>query len=361
MTRAVFVLIAAMVLSQTVSTPANGQARGTQSKTLSRSDSIARAQVWLPTDVHSVDIKAGPREPGAFPFLADVTCDYLPKVIGGKSPKFVCKSGEDELTVKFGADNAEVYGATGATRLLWALGFGADRSYPVRVVCRGCPARLGGTLGKGGDRVFDPAIIQRKMPGRVLYDSWSWRELSKVKAEEGGAPQAHRDALMLLAVFLQHTDSKRQQQRIECLDQLDHTSKAALQTAIPCARPFMMISDLGLTFGKANKFNANGQGVHLAAWAAKPIWKPGDRCVADLPKSWTGTLDNPVISEGGRAFLADLLTRLSDDQIRALFEVARMDLRLRDPGKPNSGHTTVDEWIDVFKRKRAEIVDRRCT
>ena len=67
-----------------------------------------------------------------------------------------------------------------------------------------------------------------------------------------------------------------------------------------------------------------------------------------------------VISEPGRAFLAGLLMQLSDDQIRALFEVSRVTLRLRDPAKAKSGFATVEEWTDVFKRKRAEIVDRKC-
>ena len=318
-----------------------------------RADAIARAHVWIPTDVRSMDITAGPQEPGAFPFLATVTCDYVPKELSGKSPKFVCLSGQDEMTVKYGSDNAEVYGEVGATRLLWALGFGADRTYPVQVICRGCPSRLGGTPGPSDEMTFNPATIERKMPGRVLYGSWSWDELNKVKEEGGGAPQAHRDALKLLAVFLQHTDSKSQQQRIECLDLLDETPEA-------CGQPLMMINDLGLTFGRANTFNSNNQGVHLVAWASRPIWKPGDGCVANLPKSWTGTLSNPVISEAGRAFLADLLSQLSEDQIRALFEVSRVALRLRDPGKPQSGLSTVDEWADVFTRKRAEIVEKRC-
>ena len=317
-----------------------------------RAAAIARAQVWTPTDVRSMDIKVGPQEPGAFAFLATVTCDYLPKDLSGKSPKFVCVSGEDEMTVKYGSDNAEVYGEVGATRLLWALGFGADRTYPVRVVCRGCPAKLGGMPGDNNEMTFDPATIERKLPGRILYGSWSWEELSKVKEEGGGAPQAHRDALKLLAVFVQHTDSKKQQQRIECLD--------AEETTDACAQPLMMINDVGLTFGRANTFNSNNQGVHLVAWASRPIWKSGDRCVANLPKSWTGTLSDPVISEAGRAFLAHLLSQLSDDQIRALFEVSRVALRLREPGKPQSGFATVDEWADAFKRKRAEIVDKRC-
>jgi hypothetical protein len=35
-------------------------------------------------------------------------------------------------------------------------------------------------------------------------------------------------------------------------------------------------------------------------------------------------------------------------------------LRTRDPGKARSGFATVEEWVDAFKQKRAQIVDRRC-
>jgi hypothetical protein len=41
-------------------------------------------------------------------------------------------------------------------------------------------------------------------------------------------------------------------------------------------------------------------------------------------------------------------------------EVQRVTLRLRDPGKAKSGFATVEEWTDAFKRKRQEIVERRC-
>jgi hypothetical protein len=152
---------------------------------------------------------------------------------------------------------------------------------------------------------------------------------------------------------MQHTDTKPEQQRIVCLEGGEGTPGV-------CARPFMMVSDVGLTFGRANFFNVNGKGMHYVQWAATPVWKEGAGCVGNLPKSATGTLKDPVISEAGRAFLANLLTQLTDDQIHALFEVSRVTLRLRDPGKAKSGFATVQEWTDVFTRKRAEIVDRRC-
>jgi hypothetical protein len=56
-------------------------------------------------------------------------------------------------------------------------------------------------------------------------------------------------------------------------------------------------------------------------------------------------------SRDGR-FLAGLLSQLTDRQLHDIFDVARFTRR--DPD------TTVDDWVTVFKRKRAEIVNRRC-
>ena len=84
--------------------------------------------------------------------------------------------GDDEVKVKFGGANGEVYGEVLATRLLWALGFGADRMYPVNVVCRGCPDEFGGTRLPNGDSRFNPAVIERKMAGSEWprEDSSGW-------------------------------------------------------------------------------------------------------------------------------------------------------------------------------------------
>ncbi len=131
---------------------------------------------------------------------------------------------------------------------------------------------------------------------------------------------------------------------------------------MPCEHPFMMLNDVGLTFGRANTFNNNTKGgMNLAAWSKTPVWKDATNCVGNLPKSMTGTLDNPPITEAGRQFLADLMTQLSDAQIHDLFEVSRVTLRLRDPGDVSSGFPTVDEWVNIFKQKREQIVARRCS
>ena len=258
--------------------------------------------------------------------------------------------------MKFGGANGEVYAEVAATRLLWALGFGADRMYPVRVICRGCPPEFGGVAQADGSRLFDPAVIERKMPGDdgPAPDGWSWQELETVDEKAGGASRAQRDALKLLAVFIQHTDTKPEQQRLICLDDGETGSEA-------CAQPFLLLQDVGVTFGQANTFNANATGsMNFSAWSRTPIWKDATKCVGNLPKSFTGTLDNPVIGEAGRQLLGDLLDRLSDSQLQDLFEVSRAKLRLRSPTDPKSGIVSNDDWVGAFKRKRDEINSRRC-
>jgi len=83
-----------------------------------------------------------------------------------------------------------------------------------------------------------------------------------------------------------------------------------------------------------------------------PIGKDKTGCVANMPKSMTGTLDDPRISEAGRSFLVGLLTQLSDQQIHDLFEVARFTRRQPD--------TSVDGWVAAFKRKREQLASRAC-
>jgi hypothetical protein len=327
-----------------------------------RTSVIARAKVWEPTEVSTMDLKAGPAKPKAFKPGDTVSCTYVHDKLGGKTPKFACNTDEnDQLKVKFGGDNGEVYAEVLSSRLLWALGFGADHMYPVRVVCRDCPSSFNGVTRSKKESVFDPATVERKMPGEAFHpdEGWSWKELELIDEQAGGATRAERDALKLLAVFIQHTDTKPEQQRLVCLGESksDHTAKGPM----PCARPFMVIQDLGVTFGRANKFNEGGPGsVNLVEWSKTPVWQDATSCVGNLPKSATGTLDNPPISEAGRRFLADLLTQLTDQQLHDLFDAARVTLRLRDPRDVKSGFPTIDEWVAAFKQKRSQIVDRHC-
>ena len=331
-----------------------------------RADALRRARVWTSVPVERMDLKTGPNDSRGFPFLATVTCQYEQKALRGHSLKFACVlPGGDSIKVKVGRTNGEVFAEVAASRLLWALGFGADRMYPVRVVCHGCPSKFGGRRTPGGD-VFDAAAIERPLEGAVFADNdgWAWWELDRVDPRHGGASQAEREALTLIAAFLQHSDNKPEQQRLLCLGEPPE------RPADQCARPLLMLNDVGMTFGAANFLNDNGMGsANFRAWAAEPIWKDPARCTANLRRSFTGTLTNPRISEAGRQFLASLLMRLSDRQITDLFEVSRMAERRREVTVPGSSEppatalapgTPTVEWVRVFKQKRDAIATARC-
>ena len=315
-----------------------------------RLDAIRHAKVWTATDVKSMNLKTGPAGPQAFAAGATVTCDFVDKPHGkGSTPKFHCKlpSGR-EIKVRYGKENGEVYAHVAATRLLWALGFPANQMYPVKVVCRGCPAdpfTAKAPIGESAPVTFDPATIDEQAPGTTVEtkpdEGWSWKELDLVNEASGGATRAERDALKLLAVFIQHSSNKAINQRIVCVNPPS------------CSQSLMMIADLGKTFGKANAGNDDTTGaVNFAGWSGESIWKHSSGCVGNLHWTWSGSLSDPAIGEPGRKLLVDRLNQLTDAQIRDLFEVARFTDRDRT--------ATVAQWVEAFKTKRAEITNRQC-
>jgi hypothetical protein len=315
-----------------------------------RRDALARARVWSETPTASLDVKRGPRGDGAFAPGALVECTHVDKAMSGSTPKFTCRlpSGK-EIKVKYGRDNGEVYAEVAASRILWALGFTADAMYPVRVRCRGCE----GGVPDGNAQLFDPATIERKVRGRTLADDggegWAWPELDTL-APGALSTRAQRDALKLLAVMLQHTDSKREQQQLVC--------EAKSWSASGCSRPIAYISDLGKTFGRVNLMNRDEPGsVNLGAWLEAPVWEGKTGCHANAGTTFTGTLKDPDISEEGRQFLVRLLKRLSDAQLRAIFDVARFPMRAAASGREGE---SLDRWVAAFRQKEAAIAARRC-
>ena len=321
-----------------------------------RLDALKHSQVWMPGDVSARNIRVGPQDGNGFQPEAVVNCEYVEEKQTG-TPKFDCAiSPDDKIRVKYGEANGEIYSEVASSRLLWALGFGGDRVYPVKVVCKGCPADPMKTPKKAeGSREFSAAVVERKLAGdpiELSKDSgWAWVELNFVDQTSGGAPLAHRDALKLLAAMIQHTDNKPQQQRLVCLDKVHGLAAEEDGT---CKQPFMLINDLGKTFGQATLTNTDKKSaVNFESWSGTPMWKDAKGCVAQLSKSFSGSLEHPKISEAGRKFLADLLSQLSDQQLRDLFEVARFTMR--DPKVP------IESWVSAFKQKRDEIANASCS
>jgi hypothetical protein len=325
-----------------------------------RATYLKRSMVWQPTDVASHDLLAGPRRKDGFTFDQQVACDYIvdPGGLGGTTPKFSCALAPDDVVkVKYGRKNGEVYAGVAATRLFWALGFGADAVYPVQVTCRNCPIEpwWWSTEKRVDQKTYELATIERRLPGERIEskedEGWTWSELDTVDESAGGAPRAHRDALKLLMVLIQNSDSKPDNQRLLCPEDAVAKDAAGNQT---CSRPLMYVHDLGYAFGEATLFDTKKN--NLASWEGEPIWKDPAACVGNLKKSMLGTFKDPTIGEAGRKFLADLLLKLSDKQITDMFTAARVERFHEHPER----NRPIADWVQAFKRKRDEIVNHRC-
>lgn len=333
-----------------------------------RLGALQRAQVWRAVPTPSLDLLAGPPGADAFAFDQEVTCDYSMEEtaeLGGETPKFACTVAPgDTVKVKYGPDNGEVYAEVAASRLLWALGFGTDRIYPVKVRCRGCPADPWKERAPepGAERLFDPAVIERpadlaRIEVKGARPGWAWWELGIVSEAAGGAPPAHLDALRLLAAFVQHSDSKDEQQTLGCLPGAVVRRPDGSEA---CARPFLLVRDAGNTFSRADLRNRNK--FEFDNWSTVPVWRDPAECVAQLKRSVTGTMGHPRIGEPGRAFLASLLVQLSDAQVRDLFRATRLERRGEQVEEEDGTRraVTVEDWARAFARRRDAIVQHRC-
>ncbi|HEY4490454.1 MAG TPA: hypothetical protein VI958_00590, partial [Acidobacteriota bacterium] len=321
--------------------------------------------------VNRADIAAGPASAVAVAPEHEMPCRYIePRgKAAGHAPKFKCSLfGSNEVVrVKYGS--REVSAEVVATRLLWALGFFTDKYYPVKLKCYGCPEKdpfRPSAKEARVTRVFDDTIIEENFPGteigQFIDQGWSWRELDLINPIAGGSSKAEVDALKLLAVLMQHTDSKRPQQRLACLE----TDVYRTGTSIQCKRPVLMIQDLGETFGIGSERITEQSAMHFESWSRLEIWnfemeaqyrkKQGKAvCIGKLTSAAFARKDgisDPVISEEGRKFLADLLNKLSDKQIAELFRVGRAHL--------TGDSASIADWVEAFKKKRRQIADRRC-
>ena len=307
---------------------------------------LRRADVWREPAVHR-SANLG-RDRDALP--DDLTCRFEVDEPNGTAPKFDCTlENGDHVKIKYGG--AEPHGEVAATRLLRAVGFGADRvEFVRRVRCRGCPwfpfttmkvveaARAGGlyqrVVNYQSSVEFEWVAVERKFPGDAIETDavrgWAWHEVDAMKA----APRAHVDALRLLAIFLAHWDNKSENQRLVCL-------AGARDASGRCRRPFALIQDAGATFGPRK--------VHLEGWRRAPIWRTRSECLVTMETlPHRGATFTPVhISEAGRRFLTARMSMLSDPQIAALFRGARFDQH----------DAPIAQWVDAFKERRQSIAD----
>ena len=323
-----------------------------------RDEALARARVWrepmLP--VNLADLAANPDGPGSFRVDDEVVCRYEYRSSPGYSPKFRCVlPGGEAVKVKYGWNSREVRTEVAATRLLSALGFGADRMFVVRRVrCQGCPLYPHEKLSwlnalfadLGQTRRFDTAVVERNLAGHTIQAAepggWSFRELARIDPSRGGSGRAEVDALRLMAVFLANWDLKDSNQRLTCLPE-----EVAGKGSGPCAHPLAYMQDVGTTFGPHS--------LNVKAWRERPVWADPATCrvsMRGLPFDGA-TFEDATISEAGRLFLAERLGAVGAEQLGALFRAARFD---RYPYR-HAEDADVAGWVDAFEQRVRQIVD----
>jgi hypothetical protein len=343
-------------------TPTGGPADARRAAEL-REAALPAARVWRRPDtpIPSAPLGENPPSPQGWQPNDLVSCKFVIAPVGGTTPKFTCTLPHGEtLKVKYGRGNAEVYAEVAATRLLSAIGFGADRMYLVATVrCAGCPPFPFQALKcfqetgiesvcftRGLDYArhvdFHNAVIERPLEGRrieaVVDQGWAWYELNKIDPSRGGSTRAEVDALRLMAMFLAHWDNKGENQRLVCLpggDRLDGS----------CATPFAILQDLGATFGP-NKLD-------LHNWGRTSIWADARECrlsMKTLP--WGGgTFPDTQVSEEGRRLLLGLLEQISTAQLEALFTKSRV---IAFDGLSAEARSAT-AWIKAFQDKVRQL------
>lgn len=387
--------------------------------TAERNQMMRAAQVWEnPGDISQKDIMQGPGT--KFALNQNVTCTfydgyYTKLATTGATQKFWCvEKGKDpskgEVKVKYNDTNGEVFAEVISSRLLWALGFFADKAYPVSVNCENCPdnpwsylhhvaaykrAERSGlessrsrqddeaayiqdaqarrqklnddsmrTTGQPFQRRYEIALSEGHYDGAAIFEDGNPKagvgldELSLINEQSGGSSQAQVDALRLLVAFIKDGDNKRDNQRLVCPNEF--IVKAA-DGKVSCSHPRVVMQDIGATIGNgashilAVRFINESSKIDFKAWRDTPVWDNLATCKARLDVSTFGaSMKSPTVSEAGRKFLADLMVQLTDQQITDIFTVARADQR---KGRPTA---EISQWVELFKAKRAEIVNARC-
>jgi hypothetical protein len=334
--------------------------KGGNSTLAERTLALRQARVWARIDAAAADVGANPPDPAGTLSDPMVRCKYLDSPAHGTTTKFDCVLRDGEVVkVKYG-HTGEIHAEVAASRLLSALGFGADRMFIIpRVRCYGCVRtpfytawafdyvhareRVMQSVPDDSYTDFDWVAVERRFGGSQInaagHEGWAWYELEPVDASRG-ATRAERDALRLAATIIAHWDNKAPNQRLVCL---------AAEGDGPCPNPFAYIQDLGASFGP-NKMD-------LEHWRAAPIWADAARCTLSMrPFPYDGgTFKDVQISEAGRQLIARQLAALSGRQLTALFTAARFP---EFHGGKGEG-ADVNAWVQAFRDKVRQIVDRR--
>ncbi len=212
-----------------------------------------------------------------------------------------------------------------------------------------------GVTDENGDLVYRPdysvvtefpmTAIETRMPMHGLQQGdksgWVWKELDEIDTNRG-ATKAEIDAFRLLAIFVAHSDNKRENQRLVCRTEVVNGK---------CAEPFMIIQDMGANFGKSVKVG-DFEKFDIKLWDQNPIWSDANICELKIKGAPNASFGTPRVSEAGRKLLAELLGQLNQKQIEDLFIGAYT--------REFAGETAVAQFVQTFLKRRSIIENTIC-
>ncbi len=295
-----------------------------------RTLALRQARVWMPANPAVVDFEANPPDSNGLLSQPIVRCRYLDGPVRGTTPKFDCVLPDGEVVkVKYGR-NAEIHAELAATRLLAALGFGADRMLPrsppallrlrSHAVLRGAGVRLrprarGGEPQRPGGQLHRLRMGRGRAPPRRRGDrsratKTAGRGTSSIRSIRRAAPTGPSAMRSASRRCCSRTGTTRRRTSGCCACRRRSPGAA-------CTQPFAYAHDLGATFGPKK--------VDFEQWRGTPVWADASQCLLSMrqfPYSG-GTFPDARISEAGRQLLVRQLSALTERHLVALFTGAR--------------------------------------
>ena len=246
--------------------------------------------------------------------------------------------------------NGEIYGEFLSSRFSQALGFFADDEWVADVTCNDCQKSLTSDFQGASFTPFQPAAGIELSLGDGIDVDCNGKDAAALQVTldnllKNGAPRAEIDAFKLWLAFIDHGDTKTDNQKLACLDSQKNDDGS--RTCKP-GQAVYYVGDMGSTFGHSS---ASEKKARLEAWRGKdPIKVSGGNCTTTAK-----SVGSAEISEAGRKLLADGLQRLltaeqSNGLITRVFRASRNSERDAAP----------EAWTAEFIRKANTIINARC-
>ena len=159
------------------------------------------------------------------------------------------------------------------------------------------------------------------------------------------------DAYRLALGMLTYHNGLDSQNRLACAEW-----KAGSDHPRVCARPVILVQDLGSTFGKPGSLGGNSRGV-FGDWQGQRVFANAEQCELKYPLKGERT-----VLKDAQDLLVGRLEKLDREKVKAIFAASRFQMmdkkqleRLRHGNGANVEDAALNEWTDAFMSRVAEI------